>query len=310
MSSGGVPLASLRDPEIDWARTLFVLVAPDGVARHATLPVLERLRAAGFAPRRSLLTRVRPEQADRLHEVNIRDRWQQLYRYRAVDQLFAFGPCLVLLLEDERPEPSEPGHLRMRRLKGDSQPDRAGPGTIRGDLGMVNALLAVIHSSDSAADAEREARVFFGDAPSFDGLLGRPCDDLEAFCHAWQAGRRREDRRHADVLSQLRFRLAAALWTELDVAGRELLRGLEDAGAAAAAAPGVGTELAGHLAPGAPAACRAVLAADYRPGAPAVDVREHRHLLAAHGVELDPWEELVLTTSCLFPVQETAGGAR
>jgi nucleoside diphosphate kinase len=295
--------------DIDWARTLFVLVAPDGVARHASLPVLRRLRAAGFMPRRYLMTRVRPEQADRLHEVNIRERWQQLYRYRAADQLFAFGPCLVLLLEDERPQPSEPSHLRMRRLKGDSQPGRAGPGTIRGDLGMVNALLAVIHSSDSAADAEREGRVFFGDAASLDGLLGRPCDDLEAFCHTWNAGHRREDRCHAEVLSQFRFRLAAALWPELGPAGRALLRGLEDAGAAAAAAPGVGAELAGHLAPGTPAAYRALLAADFRPGAPVADVREHRHLLAAQSVELDPWEELVLTTSCLFPVSEPSGGA-
>lgn len=293
---------------IDWARTLFLLVAPDGVARHASLPVLQRLREAGFAPRRYLMTRVSAGQADRLHEVNIRERWH-VYRYRAIDQLFGFGPCLVLLLEDERPSPAGTSHLRLRQLKGDSQPGRAAPGTIRGDLGMVNALLAVIHSSDSADDAEREGCIFFGGAATFDGLLGRPADDLEAFCHTWDAGHSREDRRHAEVVSQFRFRLASAFWSDLDPDGRARLRDLEDAGPAAAAAPGVGTHLAEHLAAGVPAPCRDLLAADFRPGSPAPDLREHLPLLAAHGVELDRWEELVLTTSCLFPVPEPAGGA-
>jgi nucleoside-diphosphate kinase len=47
-----------------------------------------------------------------------------------------------------------------RRLIGDTDPIEADPGSIRGDFGL-EVQKNLVHGSDSAESAEREARIFF-----------------------------------------------------------------------------------------------------------------------------------------------------
>jgi nucleoside-diphosphate kinase len=59
----------------------------------------------------------------------------------------------------------------VRSTMGATDPAKAAPGTIRGDLGLETAR-NLIHGSDSLAAAEREIALFFGEG----GLLSYPRD--------------------------------------------------------------------------------------------------------------------------------------
>ena len=50
----------------------------------------------------------------------------------------------------------------VRTMMGATNPRKADAGTIRGDLGILFTE-NLVHGSDSAASAEREARIFFPD---------------------------------------------------------------------------------------------------------------------------------------------------
>ncbi len=156
---------------VDPDRTIFALICPDALARHLGRVILARVGEAGFAPVAWRVIWHRPEDLDFFHERNISSAWQS-YLYRLVDQLFAFGPAVALLLADQRP--GMEGHSRLRLAKGPSDPARSGPGTIRGDLGSVNGMLSLLHTADSAADSARESAVFTGP----DGFTSGDQDDL------------------------------------------------------------------------------------------------------------------------------------
>jgi nucleoside-diphosphate kinase len=51
----------------------------------------------------------------------------------------------------------------VRQLMGETNPQHAAPGTIRGDFGL-NLTKNLVHGSDSAASAERELALFFSPA--------------------------------------------------------------------------------------------------------------------------------------------------
>ena len=73
--------------DVDWERTIFGLIAPDAIARHLGLVVLDRIEAAGFAPVGWRVLWHRPPDLDAFHERNIANSWNA-YLYRLVDQLF------------------------------------------------------------------------------------------------------------------------------------------------------------------------------------------------------------------------------
>ena len=75
------------------------------------------------------------------------------------------GPCLALLLE------GKDAIKKSRRLCGPTNPDEAEKGTIRGDFAKGDmkelylqgkAVRNVIHSSETAEAADREARLILG----------------------------------------------------------------------------------------------------------------------------------------------------
>lgn len=278
--------------DADWDRTVFALIGPDAVARHLGPAVLARIAATGFVPVAWRVLWHRPADLDAFHEVNIAHSWQA-YRYRLVDQLFAFGPAVALLLADQRPGCT--GHQRLKRAKGSSDPARSGPGTIRGDLGSINAMLSLLHTADSAADSAAESAVFAGPGGFASG--GDP-DELHTLLAMLQLAAPREDRGYRDVLAGLRARSLAAAWEDLPRPVRKTASAMLAAGQAEFAAPGSGERLAGLLPDAHPLAD--LLRADFTPSSPGPGPERVAAALAPFGASIDAWESLVLATSRRF----------
>jgi nucleoside diphosphate kinase len=286
---------------IDWDRTVFALVAPDAVARHVGGEVVRRMRAAGFTPIASKPIWRRPAALDSFNERNISQVWKS-YLYRLVDRLFAFGPSVALLLRDDAPVAGVDSHERMRLLKGASQPELVEAGTIRGDLDSTNIMLALMHSSDTAAESAQESVVF----TSPGGFASGSADDVDALLRGMELGFPVERRGFEGVVAAVRARIISAMWGELslparDLAGMLLAGGVTDLGAA-----GAGAKLADLLPRSHPLEplLRDDFAADAPPDvdqSPVLDMDQAHLLLGAYGVRLDAWEDIVLATSLRFP---------
>ncbi|MFV2084263.1 nucleoside-diphosphate kinase [Micromonospora sp. LOL_021] len=281
---------------VDWERTVFMLIAPDALARHLGGPIMDRVVAQGFQPVAWRVLWHRPANLDAFHERNITQVWKA-YLYRLVDQLFDFGPTVALLVRDVRPDPRHPSHARLRLAKGASDPAEASPGTIRADLGSINVMLALMHSSDTPAESQRESAVFTdGELGGYDG--GDPAD-LRTLLDLLSRSAPAERRGYSQVLAGLRARVLALAWPELSESARRSAADLLAGDPSGLAATGVGEKAAGLLAGGHPLA--PILAAEFTPDRPGPDPARVQNLLAVHCARLDPWERLVLATSRRFP---------
>jgi len=282
--------------EVDWDRTVFMLLAPDAVARHLTTTIVDRVERLGFRPVAWRVLWHRPVDLDAFHERNIAHSWQT-YLYRLVDQLFAYGPTVALLVRDERDDGTS--HARLREAKGASDPADAGPGTIRGDLRSINIMLALVHSADDPEASARESGVFGRDLFH----TGDPAE-LRTTLALLDLGTPEEQRGYGEVLAGVRSRLVAAVWDDLTPPSRARAAELVAGGVPALAAPKAGAQLADLLGAGHP--LDAVLRADFTPDNPGPDLARVAPLLRVHGTDLDRWEELVLATSRRFPPRGVA----
>jgi nucleoside-diphosphate kinase len=129
-------------------RTL-VLVKPDGVRRRLVGEVIRRLEAKGLdIVAMRMLT---------LDEAMAAEHYAEHREKPFFPDLVAFitsGPLVAMAVEGE--EAVEV----VRALMGATDPKRAAPGTIRGDLAL-EITENVVHGSDSAASAKRELALFF-----------------------------------------------------------------------------------------------------------------------------------------------------
>lgn len=277
---------------VDWERTALVLLGPDALARHLGGQVVDRLACEGFVPTAWTSLWHRPANLDAFNERNITQVWHA-YLYRLVDRLFAYGPTVALLVRDERPVEGETSHQRLRRLKGASDPVDAETGSIRNDLGSINVMLALMHSSDSAKDSAHEANVFAGTHGFTSGDPSELHDLLGLLELAWKP----ENRGYPEVLAGLRARLIALLWQDLPADGHKRAAELLAGGVEGLSAIGAGATIA-ELVPDHPLAT--VLRCEFAADHPTLDVDQVGALLRAHGTDLDRWEDLVLATSMRF----------
>jgi nucleoside-diphosphate kinase len=133
-------------------RTL-VLVKPDGVRRGLSGEVLRRIEAKGYRP---VALELRTVARDLLEEHYAEHLGKPFF-----DPLLTFmssGPVLAAVVEGHRVIEG------FRSLAGATDPTKAAPGTIRGDLGRDwGGAVAenLVHGSDSPASAEREIKIWF-----------------------------------------------------------------------------------------------------------------------------------------------------
>ena len=131
-------------------RTL-VLVKPDGVARGLVVEVLGRIERKGYRLVAAELRTITVEVA----QTHYAEHTEKPF----FGELVAFitsGPLLAAVAEG--PDVIE----AWRSLMGATNPVKAAPGTIRGDLASLTTE-NIAHGSDSAESAAREIALFFPD---------------------------------------------------------------------------------------------------------------------------------------------------
>ena len=129
-------------------RTL-VLVKPDGVQRGLIGRIVARLEQRGLKLVAMKMMRISPQLAGRHYAEH---RGKPFY-----DGLIAFitsGPVVAMIWEGRE------AVTVVRSVMGSTDPLKAAPGTIRGDLAL-DLGMNLIHGSDSVDRAESEMALFF-----------------------------------------------------------------------------------------------------------------------------------------------------
>ncbi len=132
-------------------RTL-VLLKPDAVERGLIGQIVQRFELKGLRIVAMDLRNLDPDTLARHYEEHV---GKGFY-----DDLVAFmgrGPVVAMVLEG----PEDTWEV-VRTLVGATNPRKADPGSIRGDLGIL-LTENLVHGSDSLASATREISIFFPD---------------------------------------------------------------------------------------------------------------------------------------------------
>jgi len=131
-------------------RTL-ILVKPDAFARGLTGEIIARFERKGLA-----LVALRHLTASReTAEEHYAEHAERPFFGELVDFLTG-GPLVALVLEGEQ------AVAAARQLIGATDPLKAAPGTIRGDL-AIEIGRNMVHGSDSAESSARETSIWFGE---------------------------------------------------------------------------------------------------------------------------------------------------
>ena len=132
-------------------RTL-VLLKPDAVERGLVGQILQRFELKGL---KIVTMDLRILDADTLAR-----HYEEHVGKGFYDDLVAFmsrGPVVAMVLEG----PQDTWEV-VRTLVGATNPRKADPGSIRGDMG-IDLTENLVHASDSLASAARETSIFFPD---------------------------------------------------------------------------------------------------------------------------------------------------
>lgn len=126
-----------------------LIIKPDCMRRGLAGEVLRRIEAKGLRIAEMRLMRIDRPLAEELYT----EHGEKPFFGELVDFITS-GPVVVARIEGEQAVPV------LRTLMGSTDPAAAPPGTIRGDFGTV-ITENLVHGSDSAESAEREAKLFF-----------------------------------------------------------------------------------------------------------------------------------------------------
>jgi nucleoside-diphosphate kinase len=133
-------------------RTL-VIVKPDGVRRQQTGEVLRRIEAKGYVV---IALEMRTLPVDLLEQHYAEHIGKPFYN--GLVEFMSSGPVVAAVIEGEQVIAA------FRALAGATDPVKAAPGSIRGDLGRdwgTSIQQNVVHGSDSPESADREIALWF-----------------------------------------------------------------------------------------------------------------------------------------------------
>jgi len=133
-------------------RTL-MLIKPDGVKRGKMGEIIRRIENKGYQI--SAMKMVVP--TEELLNLHYAEHVGKPYYPSLVNYMMS-GPVVVMIGEGTNIISG------WRTLMGETNPTKAAPGTIRGDLGREweeKAMMNIVHGSDSAMSAEREINLWF-----------------------------------------------------------------------------------------------------------------------------------------------------
>ncbi len=129
-----------------------MICKPDAVERHLVGEIITRIERKGL---RIVAAELRTISKDLAHA-----HYAEHVDEPFFDNLVTFitrSPSLPMVVEGP-----EDTYLVVRNLMGATNPLKAAPGTIRGDLALIMAE-NLIHGSDSPTSAAREIEIFFPD---------------------------------------------------------------------------------------------------------------------------------------------------
>ena len=129
-------------------RTL-VLLKPDSIQRGLAGEVISRLERRGLKFVAMKLMKVSNELANRHYGEHVGKPF-----FEGLVTFITSSPIVAMVVEGESAVEV------VRNTMGATNPTQAGPGTIRGDLGLTIGM-NLIHGSDSLESAEREIGIFF-----------------------------------------------------------------------------------------------------------------------------------------------------
>jgi nucleoside-diphosphate kinase len=130
-------------------RTL-VLLKPDAVERGLVGVIVSRFEAKGLTIAAMDLRTLDKETLARHYEEHVGKSF-----YEDLVTFMSRGPVVAMVVQG----PEDTWEV-VRSLMGATNPRKAAPGTIRGDLGILFTE-NLVHGSDSAESAEREVNIFF-----------------------------------------------------------------------------------------------------------------------------------------------------
>src|SRR4029077_15377900 len=164
-------------------RTLF-LVKPDGVQRGLVGAIVARLERRGLKLIGLKMMRISNDVAAR--------HYAEHQGKPFFDGLIAFitsGPVVAMIWEGRE------AVTVVRSLMGATDPLKASPGTIRGDLAL-DLGMNLIHGSDSPARADTEIALFFsqGELHDYERTVDRSIREKHQRAPVWKGGRPSEPR--------------------------------------------------------------------------------------------------------------------
>jgi len=129
----------------------FVMIKPDGVQRRLVGKIIERFERAGLKIVAMKFIKVSKEMAEKHYEIHKGKPF-----YEGLIKYITSGPVLAMVIEGEN------AIERTRMLVGSTDPQKAMPGTIRGDF-CQHIGRNIIHASDGKETAEKEIALWFGE---------------------------------------------------------------------------------------------------------------------------------------------------
>jgi nucleoside-diphosphate kinase len=127
----------------------FAIIKPDAVRRYYTGDIIKRIESSGLHISGMRLIHLTRGQAEAFYDVH-KDR----PFFGSLCDYMTSGPVVVMALSGEN------AVSRWRQLMGATNPNDAGPGTIRKDFGQ-NIEQNAAHGSDGPETAAREVGFFF-----------------------------------------------------------------------------------------------------------------------------------------------------
>lgn len=131
------------------------LIKPDGVARGLIGEVIGRFERAGLKIKAMKMVQLTKTQAQKFYAVH-----QERPFYDSLTTFMSSGPIVAMILEGEG------AILRNRELMGDTNYQKAAPGTIRADFAR-DIEANIVHGSDGPDTAKTEIAFFFHELEKF-----------------------------------------------------------------------------------------------------------------------------------------------
>lgn len=141
-------------------RTL-ILIKPDGVKARHIGQIITRIENKGYSIDGLKVTMATPE----LLKKHYADKVDKPY-FSEIESYMLEGPIVAIIVSGSRVIKG------LHTLAGETSPNQAAPGTIRGDFGRMfddGILRNVIHSSDNPQNAETEINLWFPELSAAQG---------------------------------------------------------------------------------------------------------------------------------------------